>query len=390
MFEIIICLLFVLFALPVFVLLLQTVFFWFSFILPNKNTASFDYCPDTVVLMPAHNEEVVIADTIRALQPHLNEHLRLLIVADNCSDKTVDIAQSFGVEVLPRFHDTNRGKGYALDYGINHLRQNPPEVVIIFDADCIAETGSLDYITKLAYSKNVPIQALYLMRSLTNKTKIAEFAWRIKNYFRPWGWHQIGGPCQLMGSGMAFPWISLANAELANGNIVEDMKLGIELTKQGFAPELCIKAKVTSTFPTSDTGIDSQRTRWEHGHLSTIQNEVPSLLKHSFCRLNWKTLLLGLDLLVPPLSLLVMFALVLVATGLVLGYVFSFSGLFNLALLVFSSFVIFFLSAWFWMGRDLIDGKIFFKLACYVFRKIPLYIKFVVNKQVEWVRSKRD
>jgi hypothetical protein len=58
------------------------------------------------------------------------------------------------------------------------------------------------------------------------KSKVSEFAWCVKNLVRPLGYSNLGCPCQLMGTGMAFKWSTLSKADLANGNIVEDMKLG--------------------------------------------------------------------------------------------------------------------------------------------------------------------
>ena len=53
--------------------------------------------PDTVVLVPAHNEEAIIADTLAALQSQLPAHMRILLVADNCSDRTAAVARTIGV-----------------------------------------------------------------------------------------------------------------------------------------------------------------------------------------------------------------------------------------------------------------------------------------------------
>ena len=66
----------------------------------------------------------------------------------------------------------------------------PPEIVVIVDADCIVEAGSLERLARTCLSTNRPVQALYLMKSPPDaglKTKIAEFAWAVKDWARPLG-----------------------------------------------------------------------------------------------------------------------------------------------------------------------------------------------------------
>ena len=101
----------------------------------------FEKSTKIAVLIPAHNEESVISETIKALKSQLNSGDQLLLVADNCTDNTASIARDQGAEVLERVDPENRGKGYALSFGINHLKDsgNTPEVVIVIDADCIVE-----------------------------------------------------------------------------------------------------------------------------------------------------------------------------------------------------------------------------------------------------------
>ena len=133
--------------------------------------------------------------------------------------------------------------------------------------------------------------------------QVAEFAWCLKNQVRPLGLMALGLPCQLMGTGMAFPWDILRSAELANGFIAEDLKLGLDLAAAGHPPVFCPEAIVKSTFPTSAEGSASQRQRWEHGHVGLILTKAPRLLYVALREKNLNALALALDLLVPPLSL---------------------------------------------------------------------------------------
>ena len=97
-----------------------------------------------------------------------------------------------------------------------------------------------------------PVQALNIMTAPLGSSvsyQISAFAWRMKNWVRPLGLKALGLPCQLMGTGMAFPWDVICTADLASGHIVEDLKLGLELTAGGWPPLFCPSAVVSSAFP---------------------------------------------------------------------------------------------------------------------------------------------
>jgi cellulose synthase/poly-beta-1,6-N-acetylglucosamine synthase-like glycosyltransferase len=220
--------------------------------------------------------------------------------------------------------------------------------------------------------------------------RLAEFAWCVKNRVRPRGWARLGLPCPLMGTGMAFVWKDLALIELASGHIVEDLKMGLDFCRSGKPPLFCPEALVTSYFPRSDEGLATQRTRWEHGHLGVILGDAPKLFVESISKRNGSLLAMTLDLWVPPLALL---TLVLVAGFGLAWLVFLFGGpsapaviaTVGLALLTVAI-----LLAWSQFGRGIISFSTLMYAPFYALKKIPLYIGFLLKRQVEWVRSKRD
>ena len=122
----------------------------------------------------------------------------------------------------------NRGKGFALDRGIRHFSTDPPKIVIVVDADCKLEEFAIDHLAAICSARNKPAQALYSMNGPPDSapsTRVREFAWLVKNWIRPLGLSAAGLPCQLMGTGMAFPWEIIAPANLATGALVEDLKV---------------------------------------------------------------------------------------------------------------------------------------------------------------------
>lgn len=78
------------------------------------------------LLIPAHNEMDVVAGTlVPLLAGPVAFPGRVLVVADNCTDDTAALCRHLGAEVVERFSATERGKGYALQYGLNHLASDP-------------------------------------------------------------------------------------------------------------------------------------------------------------------------------------------------------------------------------------------------------------------------
>lgn len=349
--------------------------------------------PGVAVLVPAHNEAAGIAHTVAAIREQLQDGDRILVIADNCIDDTTALALAAGAPVLERHNLDQRGKGYALDYGVQQLALSPPEVVIMIDADCTLSPGSIDRLACVALAAQRPVQALDLMRARKNsglKMRIAEFAWIVKNQVRPLGFQRLGLPCQLMGTGMAFPWRLIGAASLANGSLAEDMKLGIELARKNAAPLFCADTCVTSYFPAGEAAARLQRTRWEHGHMGMIVRHGLPLLWQGLVQRDRMLIALALDLCVPPVALLTIATLALFIVAACAWLVFGWLTPLLVAGINMLALTLAVLLAWRQFGRSVLSLHDLFSSLVYVFWKIPLYLKFFVNRQVEWVRAKRD
>lgn len=387
--------------------------------------------PRVAVLVPAHNEAVGIEATLENILPQLTGQDRLVVIADNCTDETATIAKrccesqiallaNVGIAqeqvlseptldgiaqagthtrtvpkaiVVERQDLDQRGKGYALDYGLRSIEADPPDVVVIVDADCIVEQGTIERIAGVAASVARPVQATYLMEQPANpgpKDSVSALAFMVKNLVRPSGLTQLRLPCLLTGTGMAFPWSAIVKATLASGNIVEDMQLSIDLAIAGLAPVFEEEAKVIGRLPQQEQAAKSQRTRWEHGHLQTLLTQVPKLLKAAVLKRRFDLLALALDLCIPPLSLLVMIWVVFMGGALLAGALgTSWMPSIFLAIegqLIFISIA----SAWAKFGRDDFPVRTLLSVPFYILGKIPLYLAFLIQPQKKWVRTERD
>ena len=346
------------------------------------------------VLVPAHNEAAGIGGTLDNVKAQLQPNDRLLVVADNCSDDTGAIAAAKGAEVCVRSDPSRVGKGYALDWGLRHLERDAPDIVIVLDADCRLTPFAIDHLASACQQTDRPVQALYLMTAPPGSRishQVAEFAWRVKNLVRPLGLMALGLPCQLMGTGMAFPWAVIRSVDLCSGHIVEDLKLGLDLARSGYPPLFCPVARVTSTFPTSAEASKKQRQRWEHGQLALVYTTAIPLFLEAIRGRNLGLLILVFDLLVPPLSLLVgaLTTTVLASTLLaffgqhLLPLTIGASGLFVFGLTV--------ILAWIAYGRSVLPAKSLALIPSYLLAKASHYTSALrTGLTAEWIRTDRS
>lgn len=349
------------------------------------------------VMVPAHNEENAIAHTLEQLNLQLNStaahHQEVVVVADNCNDRTAEVAKTYGAKVIERFDQSHQGKGYALDYGIQYLSANPPDVLVIVDADCQVEHQTIPLLTQTVLATGKPAQANYLMQKpdpSTPKDGISAFAFKVKNLVRSRGLAKLGLPCVLAGTGMAFPWQVIRKINLASGHIVEDMKLGLDLNLAGYGAVFCPDAMVCGTLPHSHNTATTQRTRWEHGHLQTLFTYAPILVGGALRQRRWDLLWIALDLCIPPLSLLVMLWLGVSLISWVAG-IFTMFWL-PAILMVVSGLLLFsaILIAWSRFAASELPLTQLLSIPLYILWKIPLYLRFLIKRERNWIRTDRN
>jgi len=346
------------------------------------------------VVVPAHNESAGLLPTINDIFPQLKRDDRLIVIADNCSDDTASVAAAAGATVVIRDNLAEIGKGYALAFGIAHLKQDPPDFVVFIDADCRIQADMISRMAAVCVRLDRPIQATFLMQAPEASPvdhSFAEFAWIIRNWARPLGLRYLHCPVQLMGTGMMFPWSVICSAPLASRNLVEDLELGLDLAAMGKAPYFFPYVIGTSEFPSTEKGTRSQRLRWVQGHLATLFYRVPKLLCKAVFRANLDLLALTLDLAIPPLSLmglaiLATFGLTCVAAATVAPPYLVWISLANLTTFTFGIWL-----AWFKFGRTVIAARQFLLLPSLALVKVRLYLGMLLGRTTkQWVRTDRS
>ena len=349
--------------------------------------------PPVAVLVPAHNEQEGVAATVRAIRTQLAPGDRILVVADNCTDDTAAVARDAGAEVLERSDPARRGKGFALEFGLSYLALSPRPVVVFVDADCTLLEGSLDALARAVARSGRPAQACNLMISPKGRRReigIAEFAFLVKNFVRPRGMARMGLPCQLTGTGMALPW-SLANrTRIGGADLVEDMRLGLDLAATGQFPLYCEDAGVRSYFPETAAGAGSQRSRWETGHLGLVTSGFRRLATRQALA-SPSYLAMVLDVMVPPLTLLAFLILLGAGIGLAIGGAGFGWAPFALALGLFTILSASTILAWATHGRAVIPATLLLRIPQYVASKAWIYPSVLVGRTERiWVRTSRD
>ncbi|MEZ5893835.1 MAG: glycosyltransferase family 2 protein [Parvularculaceae bacterium] len=328
------------------------------------------------VVIPAHNEASAITATLANVRAQLKSGDRMLVVADNCSDDTAAVARANGADVIERTDAAHRGKGYALQFALDHLRAAPPEIVVFLDADCLFAEGALKRLAGLAAREKRPAQALYLMQAPAGagpRLKVAEFAWLFINNVRMRGLQQIFGVTRFTGAGFAAPWRHVEDIDLASGEIVEDLAFTFDLIRKKAPPMLVHDAVVTSEFPADDAALARQSARWSIGSLRFASRASLAAFFEGLVKGNLALAAAAVDLMIPPLTIFIAALLAVLAFSLLAWIIvgasepfwFSFWAL----VLTFASVAI----GWLRYGRDALPPSEFGGLARFLMSKLDVF-----------------
>lgn len=284
------------------------------------------------VIVPAHNEELVLAGTLDSLgkQDYPVGCYEVVVVADNCADTTAALAGSHGVTVLERTHAQERGKGYALNHAVTHLlsRPSPPEGFVIVDADTWVAP---DFLTRMSVRLQsaggadgcAAWQGRYGVLNFGESWRagLMAAAFDLVNHVKPLGREALTLSVGLKGNGMAFTRAVAEAQPWPGGSLTEDLDYSLELARRlGLRVGYAHEARVLAQMPTEAAQAGSQRTRWERGRLKMVRERALPLLWEGLRDRNRLLLDMGLDLMVPPLAelgalTLAWFGLVLLGTA---------------------------------------------------------------------------
>lgn len=263
------------------------------------------------IVVPAHNEETEIAETVRSLRAvdYPAGMFRVLVVADNCTDATAKHAAAAGAQVLVRTDPDRRGKGYALAYAFERsLADGVADAVIVVDADTVVSRNLLTAFDARFEAGESVVQADYGVRNRESswRTRIMTIALAAFHGVRSIARERLGLSCGLRGNGMGFLKAVLVAHPPQAFSIVEDLEYGIHLGYAGIRAAYVHEARVLGHMAVTEHASRSQRRRWERGRQALVRAHVPALLMAAWRRRSAVLLDLAIDLLVPPIGTLVM------------------------------------------------------------------------------------
>lgn len=265
------------------------------------------------ILIPAHNEEVIINTLLESLSQltYPKERYTVYLIADNCTDKTAELARQFGgVQVYERFNQEKRGKGYTLDWMFQQLKESQQvyDAYLIIDADSVVIPTFLQALDKELQRGAKALQACNTVLNVIESptTALRWVALTLMNYVRPLGRYTLGCSATLTGNGMCFSRELLQRYPWQAFGLTEDYQYYLMLVQHGervsYVPEAVVRTQMPVTFKQMRT----QDVRWESGGIQQSEWKIAwQLLREGLRYRSLVRLEAIAELLTPPLSLLV-------------------------------------------------------------------------------------
>jgi 1,2-diacylglycerol 3-beta-glucosyltransferase len=259
------------------------------------------------ILVPAHNEERLLPATLTSLHAmdYPPELFQVYVVADNCDDHTAELARRGGARVYERFNTELIGKGYALEWLLEHVwaGQFEHDGIVILDADTVVSPNFLRVMDARMARGERAIQAYYAVRDpeSSRSAGLRAVALAVLHYLRPQGRMVLGGSTGLKGNGMVFA-ADIMRKHRWPASLTEDIEYHMALILAGervmFAPDAQVQAEMPDTLDSSQ----SQNVRWERGRVEMVQNYVPRLLREAVRRRSFLLFDAAVEQLIPPYS----------------------------------------------------------------------------------------
>ncbi len=295
---------------------LLTLASWFS---RSKRMTPVGSWPRLAVVIPAHNEEILVQRTVEsARRMSYGGVLKIFVVADNCTDATAALAAASGAEIIVREDPLLRGKGHALNFAFSRLLSEPFDAFMVLDADSVVSTAAAEEIGRRISCGADAIQIRYEVGNAEDSqhTCLVSMGFLAMNVIRLRGRSTLGFSSGIVGNGFALTRETLEKVPYTAFSIVEDLEYHLRLVQAGRLVEYVDSVKVLGEIPSNRTDSVEQRARWEGGRLQVASTCLPGLLG-GILRGHLRLIEPALDLLTLPLGFLVgiLLSLLLVPFG---------------------------------------------------------------------------
>ena len=234
-----------------------------------------------LVLVPAHNEEKVIAHGLQAIESDRRARDHVLVVADRCTDATAEIARSFGAAVLERGDDDEPGRAAARQAGLEHARALDWDAVVMLDADSVIEPGFFDACERGLSTGARAVQGRSESAhgpTLAEQASLAAFT--LQGLTLPRGRDRLCGSVRLRGTGMAIRR-EVALVHRFSAPASEDLFFTLDLLLEGARCRHVERARVRSQGASSWEAFGGQKLRYEAGRMAAARTYLPRLLRRA-------------------------------------------------------------------------------------------------------------
>ena len=243
-------------------------------------TSEQDYCKIKnfkrfAIIIPAYNEELLIERLLKSLlEINYDTSLRqIIVVADNCNDRTAQISTNYPVKVLKRKDRSRLGKGYALNWAFEKLKFDEYDAVLIIDADNTVNTEILLELNRLLNKGEMAIQCCNNVGNREDSwiTELLYVSRTVSNKLYHYSKYKLGLSSYLMGNGICLTTELIRLVGWKAFTQGEDWEYTAELIRRKIKIAFAVKAKVFHQESKNLKQARSQRLRWASGKFMIIK-----------------------------------------------------------------------------------------------------------------------
>ncbi len=345
------------------------------------------------VIVPAHNEESGIERTVGSLRTLAwdADRLRIYVVADNCTDQTAERAAAAGAQVLVRQNADLRGKGYALAHAFEAcLAEGWADALVVVDADAVVSANLLEAYAARIEQGECAVQAHYgILNPMESwRTRLISVAKGAFHIVRSRARERLGVSCGIRGNGWCVTAELLRKVPYQSFSLTEDLEYGIIIGRSGFRVAYADEAHANADMVTSAVIARKQRQRWEAGRMDLVRRFALDTLGRGIRARDRVQLDLALDLMVLPLSYVVINVLALLVCGVALSWWmpgFVLTAWIGLACLF--ALLVHVLRGWQLSGTGIHGLTALLYVPAYLVWKVVIMMG---RKTSEWVRTERE
>ena len=185
-----------------------------------------------LIVIPAHDEESGIATTVQSCRAanYPAALFGVVVIADNCSDRTASVAANAGSRVIERLDPARRSKGYAIEFLLETLLQSGEfeslDALVFIDADTTIDSDLLRYFDQDLREGRDWIQCYYTVANpdQTWRTRLLTYGFSLFNGVMLLGLSALGRARHSAATGCASPLRGLRRRPWRSYGLVEDME----------------------------------------------------------------------------------------------------------------------------------------------------------------------